>query len=195
MSVQARERLAQLAPKTIAYVSCDPDTLARDLDHFSRLGYAAERLQPIDMIPLTEEIETVATLRQAGAATPPSGKPFCSRTKTSSPWRKRRTKKCARSKSASENFRIPKNADFAHCARSIDERRCTLRAHRADRLDAWAERAARARMRSLRSSLVVAGSPREKEGDFARHTKNTPDDKLRRVIGVSRSSAVIRSCA
>lgn len=70
MSVEARERLAQLAPKTIAYVSCDPDTLARDLDHLSRLGYAAERLQPIDMIPLTDEVETVATLRKVDAPPP-----------------------------------------------------------------------------------------------------------------------------
>ncbi|MEO7110650.1 MAG: methyltransferase, partial [Polyangiaceae bacterium] len=71
MSVEARQRLAQLAPKTIAYVSCDPDTLARDLDHLERLGYATQRLQPIDMIPLTEEVETVATLR---AAAPPAPK-------------------------------------------------------------------------------------------------------------------------
>jgi 23S rRNA (uracil1939-C5)-methyltransferase len=71
MSPEARQRLAQLAPKTIAYVSCDPDTLARDLDHLSRLGFAIERLEPIDMIPLTEEIETVATLR---AADPPAPK-------------------------------------------------------------------------------------------------------------------------
>jgi 23S rRNA (uracil1939-C5)-methyltransferase len=70
MSVEARERLARLAPKTIAYVSCDPDTLARDLDHLSRLGYAAERLQPIDMIPLTDEVETVATLRKANTPAP-----------------------------------------------------------------------------------------------------------------------------
>ncbi len=63
-----REQLAALQPQAIAYVSCDPDTLARDLDHFARLGYAASRVQPIDMIPLTEEVETVAVLRPS---TPP----------------------------------------------------------------------------------------------------------------------------
>ncbi|MEO8875323.1 MAG: methyltransferase, partial [Polyangiaceae bacterium] len=65
MSAEARERLAELAPDRIAYVSCDPETLARDLDHFSRLGYATKRSRPVDMIPLTEEVETVATLIRA----------------------------------------------------------------------------------------------------------------------------------
>jgi 23S rRNA (uracil1939-C5)-methyltransferase len=49
----------------IVYVSCDPDTLARDLDHFGRLGYATTSLRPLDMIPLTDEVETVAVLRRA----------------------------------------------------------------------------------------------------------------------------------
>ena len=70
MSPEARQRLAELGPETIVYVSCDPDTLARDLDHFSRLGFATERLEPIDMIPLTEEIETVATLRKSDPPAP-----------------------------------------------------------------------------------------------------------------------------
>jgi 23S rRNA (uracil1939-C5)-methyltransferase len=61
----ARELLARLDPETIAYVSCDPDTLARDLDHLAHLGYATTSLWPLDMIPLTDEIETVAILRRA----------------------------------------------------------------------------------------------------------------------------------
>lgn len=70
MSPEARERLAELTPGLIAYVSCDPETLARDLDHLSRLGYEAQRLQPIDMIPLTEEVETVAVLHRADPPAP-----------------------------------------------------------------------------------------------------------------------------
>jgi 23S rRNA (uracil1939-C5)-methyltransferase len=62
ISPVARQLLARLGPETIAYVSCDPDTLARDLDHFARLGYQGQRLSPLDMIPLTEEVETVAIL-------------------------------------------------------------------------------------------------------------------------------------
>lgn len=60
-----REQLALLQPRAIAYVSCDPETLARDLDHFRRLGYQASLVQPLDMIPLTDEVETVAILKPA----------------------------------------------------------------------------------------------------------------------------------
>ncbi len=65
-----REQVAALRPQAIAYVSCDPETLARDLDHFTRLGYAPARLAPVDMIPLTEEVETVVLLRPAATPLP-----------------------------------------------------------------------------------------------------------------------------
>jgi 23S rRNA (uracil1939-C5)-methyltransferase len=65
-SPSTREWLARLEPKVLVYVSCDPETLGRDLDHFARLGYRTESLRPLDMIPLTDEIETVAVLRHAG---------------------------------------------------------------------------------------------------------------------------------
>jgi len=66
----AREHLSRLAPAVIGYVSCDPDTLARDLDHFARLGYRCASAQPLDMIPLSDEVETVAILRRAPVPTP-----------------------------------------------------------------------------------------------------------------------------
>jgi 23S rRNA (uracil1939-C5)-methyltransferase len=66
----ARAWLARLASPLIAYVSCDPDTLARDLDHMSRLGYRCASTQPLDMIPLSDEVETVAVLRRAPPARP-----------------------------------------------------------------------------------------------------------------------------
>jgi 23S rRNA (uracil1939-C5)-methyltransferase len=65
-SPATREWLARLEPQTIVYVACDPETLARDLDHFARLGYATSSLHPLDMIPLTEEVETVAVLHRTG---------------------------------------------------------------------------------------------------------------------------------
>ena len=71
MGPVARDGLAKLEIPTIAYVSCDPDTLARDLDHFVRLGYGTTTLRPLDMIPLTEEVETVSILRRGASPTPP----------------------------------------------------------------------------------------------------------------------------
>lgn len=70
MSPLARELIAALDVPAIAYVSCDPDTLARDIDHFTRLGYAVTTLRPLDMIPLTDEVETIALLRRTGGSPP-----------------------------------------------------------------------------------------------------------------------------
>jgi 23S rRNA (uracil1939-C5)-methyltransferase len=70
ISPAAREAIALLGAPLLLYVSCDPDTLARDLDHFGRLGYNASEMVPFDMIPLTEEVETVSVLRRSPAAAP-----------------------------------------------------------------------------------------------------------------------------
>lgn len=65
-----REMLARLDVQQLVYVSCEPSTLARDLDHLVRLGYAPKRLLPFDMIPLTEEVETVAVLERRAPPLP-----------------------------------------------------------------------------------------------------------------------------
>jgi 23S rRNA (uracil1939-C5)-methyltransferase len=65
MSAAARDGAARVGAATLIYVSCDPSTLARDMDHFVRLGYRATELLPLDMIPLTDQVETIAVLRQA----------------------------------------------------------------------------------------------------------------------------------
>ncbi len=70
VSPSAREMIALLGAPLLVYVSCDPDTLARDLDHLSRLGYTASELVPFDMIPLTEEVETVCVLRRSPPSPP-----------------------------------------------------------------------------------------------------------------------------
>ena len=54
--------LAKMAPKKAVYVSCDPTTLARDLALFAAKGYKARAIQPVDMFPHTEHIETVVQL-------------------------------------------------------------------------------------------------------------------------------------
>jgi 23S rRNA (uracil1939-C5)-methyltransferase len=69
-SASAREWLARLEAPVLAYVSCDPDTLARDLDHFVRLGYRATWLCPVDMLPQTDQVEVVAILHRSDAPPP-----------------------------------------------------------------------------------------------------------------------------
>ena len=46
----------------IIYVSCDPETLARDLDYLSTY-YSVDFVQPVDMFPMTAHVETVACLQ------------------------------------------------------------------------------------------------------------------------------------
>ena len=53
--------IAANAPRVI-YVSCDPATLARDLGRLISDGYSLSRVQPFDMFPQTEEVETVMLL-------------------------------------------------------------------------------------------------------------------------------------
>lgn len=60
-----REALCAAAPTRIVYVSCDPVTLARDLDWLVARGYRVTALQPFDLFPQTEHVEVVALLRRA----------------------------------------------------------------------------------------------------------------------------------
>ncbi len=57
--------LAQLlafAPRTIVYVSCNPETQVRDLVALRAAGYRVARVRPFDMFPQTRHLECVATL-------------------------------------------------------------------------------------------------------------------------------------
>ncbi|WP_305046630.1 23S rRNA (uracil(1939)-C(5))-methyltransferase RlmD [Geoalkalibacter sp.] len=56
------KRLAALAPRLLLYVSCNPLTLARDLDLLAGLGFVTEDIQPVDMFPQTPHVECVARL-------------------------------------------------------------------------------------------------------------------------------------
>ena len=57
------ESIAAAAPERIAYVSCDPQTLARDIALFETNDYVLESVQPVDLFPQTYHVETVAILR------------------------------------------------------------------------------------------------------------------------------------
>lgn len=57
--------VVMLAPKRIVYISCNPETMARDLKYLTAHGYRAEGAWPFDMFPFTEEIECVALLQKS----------------------------------------------------------------------------------------------------------------------------------
>lgn len=63
-STELLQELCQIRPRQIIYVSCDPDSLARDLRQLSDGGYRLTRVQPIDMFPQTAHIETVVLLER-----------------------------------------------------------------------------------------------------------------------------------
>ena len=54
--------VARMAPRRVVYVSCNPETLARDLAALTKLGYKAEGFTPVDMFPHSEHIEVVTAL-------------------------------------------------------------------------------------------------------------------------------------
>lgn len=61
---QVLQRVAELSPRTLVYVSCSPQSLARDLNILKSLGYICKELQPVDMFPQTMHIENVARLEK-----------------------------------------------------------------------------------------------------------------------------------
>lgn len=54
--------LLHMAPKRVVYVSCNPETLARDVAVLVDGGYRVKRVQPVDMFPHTEHVECVVLL-------------------------------------------------------------------------------------------------------------------------------------
>ena len=61
-SSEVIEFLAKREIERIVYVSCDPDTLARDCAHFGKLGYTIGDVDPVDMFPRTGHVESVVCL-------------------------------------------------------------------------------------------------------------------------------------
>jgi len=58
------EALEKIKPKKIVYISCDPNTLSRDLARMVRFGYLVKRAQPVDMFCQTFHVETVVCLER-----------------------------------------------------------------------------------------------------------------------------------
>lgn len=54
----------KLAPSRIVYISCGPESLARDLEYFTGHGYTVRKIQPVDMFSFTDHCENVVLLRR-----------------------------------------------------------------------------------------------------------------------------------
>ena len=57
------DSLIKMSPETVVYVSCNPETLARDLEYLTNNSdYKVRKIQPVDMFPHTAHVETVVQL-------------------------------------------------------------------------------------------------------------------------------------
>ena len=54
-----------MSPKRVVYVSCEPETLARDLKAFCENGYRVNEVTPVDMFPRTASVETVVLMSRS----------------------------------------------------------------------------------------------------------------------------------
>lgn len=61
-SKQFLESLVRLSPDRVVYISCNPETLARDLRFLTKNGYKVKKIKPFDLFPFTKHIETVVLL-------------------------------------------------------------------------------------------------------------------------------------
>lgn len=55
--------LIKMSPKTVVYISCNPETMARDLEYLTKNSdYKVHKIQPVDMFPHTAHVECVALI-------------------------------------------------------------------------------------------------------------------------------------
>ncbi len=63
-SSEMLRNLVELAPEEIIYISCSPNTLARDCAKLAESGYAVAEVTPVNMFPRTKHCETVVLLNK-----------------------------------------------------------------------------------------------------------------------------------
>lgn len=56
--------LVKLSPKKIIYISCNPETQARDIRFLIKEGYLVKKIQPVDMFPQTTHVESIVLLER-----------------------------------------------------------------------------------------------------------------------------------
>lgn len=54
--------IVKLGPKKVVYISCNPVTLERDLKYLVKHKYEVKKIQPVEMFPFTEHVETVCLM-------------------------------------------------------------------------------------------------------------------------------------
>ena len=54
--------VVKLHPERVVYISCGPDTLARDLKYLTKNGYKVQKTVAVDMFPFTDHVETVVLM-------------------------------------------------------------------------------------------------------------------------------------
>jgi 23S rRNA (uracil1939-C5)-methyltransferase len=65
-SPQVLSAIVAIQPRSLLYVSCHPDSLARDLAALVEHGFCVEQVQPVDMFPQTQHVENVVRLNFTG---------------------------------------------------------------------------------------------------------------------------------
>ena len=58
------KHVASLSPSRVVYISCNPQTLARDMLVFNRLGYFGNSVTPFDLFPMTGHVESLVCLQK-----------------------------------------------------------------------------------------------------------------------------------
>ncbi len=56
--------LVKLKPKRVVYISCNPETLSRDLKYLTKKGYKVEKAEGVDMFPFTDHVEAIVGLQR-----------------------------------------------------------------------------------------------------------------------------------
>ena len=54
--------LVYASPKKVVYISCNPETQARDVRYLTKHGYKITKMQPVDLFPNTDHVENVCLL-------------------------------------------------------------------------------------------------------------------------------------
>ncbi|PIE51526.1 hypothetical protein CSA37_10990 [Candidatus Fermentibacteria bacterium] len=64
MGIRISRQIRRLAPEKLIYVSCNPFSAVRDINIFIQGGYTIKKVQPVDMFPGTDHVETVFLLER-----------------------------------------------------------------------------------------------------------------------------------